>query len=137
MAWLQAPDLSAAGVLRGAGVRGDGVAQVVFADGSLERAAQRPFAAGWQPPVASGLPAGLTTVVQNANGDRIGWARTDAGELLVSSRGTASRRDDGSWSPPLVLATGATSAAVALNRYREGAAAWTAGDGAVWVALRG
>ncbi|MGE4175039.1 MAG: hypothetical protein AB7G65_04200 [Thermoleophilia bacterium] len=137
MPWLPAPDLSADGVLRGAGVRGDGVAQVVFADGALERAAQRPLDAGWQPPAASGLPAGLTTVVQNAEGDRIGWARTDAGALVVSSRGTASRRDHGAWSSPLTLATGVTSAAVALNGYREGVAAWTTGDGAVWAALRG
>ena len=137
MVWLQAPDLSADGVVRGAGVRGDGVAQVVFADGALERLAQRPLAAVWQPPAASGLPAGLTTVVLNDDGDRIGWARTVAGELVVSSRGTASRRDDGAWSTPLTLATGVTSAAVALNGYREGVAAWTTGDGAVWTALRG
>ena len=122
--WLQAPQLAADGALRGAGVRGDGVAQVVFGAGTSELSVQRPFGRAWQAPVASELPPGLTAVVQNASGDRIGWTRTPGGELVVSSRGTASRRDDGSWSAPLTLATGVRAAAVALNDYREGVAAW-------------
>ena len=137
--WLQAPTLAADGELRGAGVRGDGVAQVVFGAGGSELAVQRPFDRAWQAPVASELPAGLSTVVQNANGDRIGWARTPGGELVVSSLGTSSRRDDGSWSAPLVLATGvrAGGAVVVLGDNREAIAAWVATDGAVVARFRG
>ena len=73
------------------------------------------------------------------SGNAVGWRRGFDAEssLVVSSFGTASRRDPGGWSAPRTLATRTRAAEVVLMDDGEALAAWTTKDGAVFAALRG
>ena len=129
---------------RGAG----GGPQVLFGDTpgfgeddapTFERSVRRIPDGPWRAPEPSGLPAGLREVSINASGDAVGWRRgfDPESSLVVSSFGTASRRDPGDWSAPRTLATRTVAARVVLMDDGEALAAWTTRDGAVFATLRG
>ena len=89
------------GAVRGAGVRGDGVAQVIFGAGAQRAVGAAPLRSR----LAGAGRLGAAPRPHDGGPERLRRQhRLDAhpgGELVVSSRGTASRRDDGSWSAPL------------------------------------
>jgi hypothetical protein len=147
--WLQSDLLSHGGDLRGVGFGRGGGSQVLYGDTpglgedgapTFERSVRRiPPDGPWRAPELSGLPPGLREVSINASGNAVGWRRgfDTESSLVVSSFGTASRRDPGGWSAPLTLATRTHAAEVVLMDNGEALAAWSTRDGAVFAALRG
>ena len=135
--WLQSPLLSVGGDLRGVGFGRGGGSQVLYGDTpgfgedgapTFERSVRRiPPDGPWRAPAPSGLPPGLREASINASGNAVGWRRGFDAEssLVVSSFGTASRRDPGGWSAPRTLATRTRAAEVVLMDDGEALAAWT------------
>ena len=147
--WLQSGLLSHGGDLRGVGFGRGGGSQVLYGDTpglgednalTFERSVRRiPPDGPWRAPEPSGLPPGLRQVSINGSGSAVAWRQGFDPEspLVVSSFGTASRRDPGGWSAPLTLATRTHAAEVVLMENGEALAAWSTTDGAVFAALRG